>query len=160
MRVAKKNPSHVRPEPADARCMWILRLVRVLMMQPMRGDPEDRPTFESQCAADGQEILKRLVGLEAAMGVQPMVPHADAPATGDPVEHDGRDQIGPGESEKCRNGLDMEPDENETRQDVQLAVPGLGLGGDRCDYVGHARSSWRMFYLTYRSARDSTVRLP
>ena len=60
LRFAEENPAHVRPEAADARRVRIERLVGVLMVQAVRGDPEDRPAFERQRAADREEILEQL----------------------------------------------------------------------------------------------------
>ena len=48
----------------------------------MRGDPEDGPALQRECAAHGQEVLEPLVGLETPMRVQPVVAHADAQAHG------------------------------------------------------------------------------
>src|ERR1019366_8464893 len=41
-----ENPTHVRPKAAIARGMRIARLVGELMMDTMRGHPEDRATFQ------------------------------------------------------------------------------------------------------------------
>jgi hypothetical protein len=59
VRVAEDNPADVRPERVDARRMRIERFVRVLMVLPMDGHPEDRSALERQRAADGQEIFKQ-----------------------------------------------------------------------------------------------------
>ena len=60
VRFAEENPADVRPEAADARRVRIERLVRVLMVLAVGGDPEDRPALERQRAADRQEILEQL----------------------------------------------------------------------------------------------------
>src|ERR1017187_2687898 len=41
-----ENPTHVRPKAAIARGMRIARLVGELMMDAMRGHPEDRAAFQ------------------------------------------------------------------------------------------------------------------
>ena len=58
-RLAEEDPADVRPEAACARRVRIGVLVGMLMVDAMRGDPEDRPAFERQRAADGEEILER-----------------------------------------------------------------------------------------------------
>jgi hypothetical protein len=40
MRLAEEHPAHVRPEAADARRVRILRLIGMLVVQAVRGDPE------------------------------------------------------------------------------------------------------------------------
>ena len=59
LRLAEDDPADVRPEPADARRVRVVRLVGVLMVQAVGGDPEDRSAFERQRAADRQEVFER-----------------------------------------------------------------------------------------------------
>ena len=82
--------------------MRIAFLVGVLVMHAVRGDPEDRPALERQRAADREEVLERLRGLEAAVRVQPVVAEADAEADRHPVQHERDDQIRPAEEEPER----------------------------------------------------------
>ena len=65
-------------------------MVRMLMVNAMRGDPEDRPAFERERAADGQEVLDPLRRLVAAMRQQAVVAHADAERAGDPPQDEHR----------------------------------------------------------------------
>ena len=55
---AEENPAHVRPPGAIAGRMRIAGLIGFLMMDAMRGDPENGSAFERQRAADGEEIFQ------------------------------------------------------------------------------------------------------
>ena len=94
-----KNPTHVRPEAAVARGVRIARLVGQLMMNAMRGHPEDRTAFQRQRGADGQNIFQPLGALVAAMGQQTVITHADAQAARNPVHNHANNQRLPTEHE-------------------------------------------------------------
>src|ERR1700730_17736257 len=87
-RPAGHNPSHVGPKPAIIRRMWIAFFVRILMVHAMRGDPENRPAFECQRAAGGQEILNPFRRFESAMREQAMITHADAETSRNPPQEE------------------------------------------------------------------------
>src|SRR5580658_2878507 len=76
--LAGKDPSHVRPETAVARRVRIARLVGELMMDPMRGYPENRSAFQRQRSANREEIFQPLGTFVTAMRQQPVITHADA----------------------------------------------------------------------------------
>src|SRR6185312_11509863 len=73
-----EDPAGVCPPRAVVRCVWIAFVVRVLMMDAMCGDPEDRSTFERHRAAHGDEVFHPWKSFVAAMCQQAMVGHADA----------------------------------------------------------------------------------
>jgi hypothetical protein len=54
--------------------MRILVLIGVLVMQAVRGDPENRAALERQRAADGEEVFEQLMGLETAVRVERWYP--------------------------------------------------------------------------------------
>ena len=58
-----------------------------LVMQAMRGHPEDRSAFERERAAECEEVLDPLGRAIAAMGEQAMVAHTDAHIDGHNPEH-------------------------------------------------------------------------
>jgi hypothetical protein len=131
MRLAEENPPDMGPECADAGRVRVERLVRVLVMLAMGGHPEDRPALERQRTADCQEIFEQPGRLEPAVGVQPVIPHADAQADGHPVEDRGRDQMRPGEGEERGDRLNVEPYQHEAGQPAQLGITGRsGQGND------------------------------
>src|ERR1035438_9445780 len=81
-RLAAQDPSHVRPPLAVERGVRIAVFVRELVMNAMRGYPENRAAFERQGRAPGEEVLHPLGRFVTAMGEQAMVAHADAEAAG------------------------------------------------------------------------------
>ena len=88
--LAAENPAGVRPPRAFARRVRIAFAIRVLVMDAMRRDPEDRPAFERQRAAPREDVLDPLVGLVAPVGQQPVIAHADAEHAGDAVQDERR----------------------------------------------------------------------
>ncbi len=70
----------MRPEAAIARGVRIARLVGDLVMDAMRGHPENRAAFKRQRGTNGQEVFDPLRVLEAAMRQQPVIAHANAQA--------------------------------------------------------------------------------
>ncbi len=107
-RLAHEDPAHVRPEGALARRVRIAVVVRVLVVDAVRGHPEDRAALERERAADRQEVLDPLVGLVAAVRQQAVVGHADAEAAGD-EPHDDRGEDGAEvDVEERGDGADVE----------------------------------------------------
>ena len=107
-RLAGEDPPHVRPERALARRMRVAVLVRVLMMNAMSGDPEDRSAFERQRAAGGQEVLDPFRCLVAAMREEAVIAHADPKRTGNDPESDGRENGAGIDNEEGGHGADVE----------------------------------------------------
>src|SRR5450756_1158827 len=132
MSLAEEHPTHVRPEPADARRVRILWLVGVLMVQAVRGNPEHRTTLERERAADREEVVEQLERLESTVRVEPVVSHADTQPDGHPVQRHGDEEIGPAEGKQRGDSLNVEPDQNDAGQDAQFAVARRGgrLGRD------------------------------
>src|SRR5204863_419438 len=116
----------MRPEPADAGRVRIVFHVRVLVVQPVRGDPENRTALEGQGAAERETILEPFVRLEPAMRVKAVVTHADPEPGRNAVQGDGSREIRPAEGPERRNGLDVKPDQDDAGQDAQLAISGCG----------------------------------
>ena len=94
--LAGEDPAHVRPAGAFARRVRIAFVVGVLMMDAVRGDPEDRSALERQRAAEGQEVLDPLVAScsrGASAGGDSAMPMPSMPR--DDVEHEGGEQWRP-----------------------------------------------------------------
>ena len=114
-----QDPSHVRPPRALARRVRIAFLIRVLVMDAMGRDPEDRPAFERERGAPGQQVLNPLVGLVTAVGQQPVIGHPDAEHAGDDIEDEsGEDRAGVDEEER-RDGPDVKAGHRRRRNPVQ-----------------------------------------
>jgi hypothetical protein len=80
---------------------------RVGMMNAMVGAPGNRPSFQSERAAQSQKVFDRFRGFEPAMGEQAMIANADAQAAGEPPQKDGDSERGPTEVEKGYDRADM-----------------------------------------------------
>ena len=70
--------------------MRIAFFVGVLVMDAMRGDPEDGSAFQSERAAKGEEIFHPVGSLVAAMSEQAVIAHADTEASGGAIKNDGQ----------------------------------------------------------------------
>ena len=105
--LAGHDPAHVRPEGALARRVRIAVVIRVLMMDAVRGHPEDRPALERERAAGGEEVLHPLGRLVSAVRQQAVVAHADAPAARDVPEEGGGGDRAPVEVEERGDGTDV-----------------------------------------------------
>src|SRR5579863_501589 len=81
-----QNPAHVRPPLAVDGRMRIAFVVGILMMNAMRGYPENRSAFKSQSCARSEDIFHPLRSSVTAMGEQPMVAHTDAQASRNPPQ--------------------------------------------------------------------------
>ena len=92
------------------------------MMDSMGGDPENRPAFEGERAAEREEVLDPLGGLVAAMREQAVVAHADAQRAGDIPHDDGGE-----------DGASIDEEKRRQRPDVER---GHGDGGDPVDALG------------------------
>src|SRR5580698_7102975 len=121
-RFAAQNPSHVCPPATLSRCMWVASFVGELVMDTMRGYPEDRSAFKRKRATYRQKIFDPLGGLEAAMRQQPVVAHADSHIDGEHVQHRCGQYRFPGEEEECRNGSDVERNHKSGSDPAQLAA--------------------------------------
>src|SRR5690349_6582502 len=113
-----ENPAHVGPQAAIARRVWIAFLVRILMMDAMRGHPGDGTALECQSSADGQKIFHPLGGLVPAVREQAMVAHADAQASRDPPKNDGQSEGLPGEEKQRCDRADVKGQHERGRRPI------------------------------------------
>src|SRR5437870_5121262 len=101
---AAQDPTDMCPPAAIARRMRIACAVCMRVMDPMRGNPLDRATFEGQRPASHQEIFHQLWHLVTTMSNQPVKAHADTQTAGDPVENDCTDYRGPTPEKESYDG--------------------------------------------------------
>src|SRR5579864_6976052 len=78
------------------------------MMDAVRCYPTDRPAFESQSAANGQEILNPFGGLIAAVCEKTVISHSDAEAPGDPPKESRQQERFPRKEKQRRDGAEVE----------------------------------------------------
>lgn len=110
-RLARHDPTNVRPQTTVAGRMWIAFLVGVLVMNAVRGDPEYRSTFKSQGSAQRKKIFHPLWSFVAAMRQQTVVAHADTEASGDPPQNERQQQRFPTKHEERSQRSDMEEEQ-------------------------------------------------
>src|SRR5271165_48964 len=79
---AAHDPAHVSPPSAFGRRVRVTLVIGKLVMNAVRGHPEDRAALERQGRADGHEIFDPLGCLVAAMSQQAVVAHSDAEVRG------------------------------------------------------------------------------
>src|SRR6266446_299060 len=102
--------------------MRIAILIRILMMNAVRGHPENWSAFESERGADSQKILHPLRRLVAAVREQAMIAHADAQAPRHPPQEHGDEQCLPREEEKRRHSADVKRRHERRRHPIYFAV--------------------------------------
>ena len=105
--LAAQDPARMGPPGAFAGCVRIAFTVRVLMMDAMGGHPEDRPAFERERAAPGQDVLDGFAGLVAPVREQSVITHADAQHPGDTVQEGCRGHRSRIDEEQCGDRADV-----------------------------------------------------
>ena len=102
---AAQDPAHVRPQAAVTRRMWIAVAIRVRVMNAMRGGPFNWTTLQCQRTTQHENIFKLFGVFIAAVGYEPVVTHADAETTGNPVEDNGtNDRLPVPHEQSCNRG--------------------------------------------------------
>ena len=83
---AAENPSHVRPPFSIERSVGIAFLIRFLMVNAVRSDPEDRTTLKRQGCTCSQYVLNPFWRPISAVREQAVIAHADSQAAGNPPQ--------------------------------------------------------------------------
>ena len=94
------------------------------MVDAMHGNPENRAAFESQRAANGEEIFQPDRAFVSPMRMQPVVSHADSEAGGDPIKEDRDPETAPTEHEQRRDCADVKKAHRDRRRPVQTVAAG------------------------------------
>ena len=134
--LAHQNPAHVRPPFAVHRRMRIAFFVGMLVMDAVRGYPEDRAALERERGANGQKIFDPFRNFIAAMREQAVIAHADAEAAGNPPEKNGDEQRLPGKEKQRGDCSDVE-------RPMKLAVTQL-ISLSVFDFFFKTSSDWVM----------------
>ena len=108
----------------STRRMRIAFFVRMLMMDAVRGHPENRAAFQRERGANGQKIFDPLRSLVAAMRQQPVIAHADSQAAGNPVQKQRDEKSLPGEEEQRGDGADVKQHHESGRYPVDFVACG------------------------------------
>jgi hypothetical protein len=108
----------MRPPDAIAGRVWIAFMIGFLMMDAVCGYPGNRPTFQSESAANGKRVIKPDRRLEGSVRMQPMVTQADPQPCCGPIERHGYEKQFPGKEEESRNGAGMENHQGDGREPI------------------------------------------
>ena len=92
----------MRPAKPSRGTVGVLRTVREGMMDPMRRDPFDGAALKRKHATEGQDVLKPLGHLEAAMGEQAVEAQGNAQQPGDPLQSEKHPKGAPGERKRSQ----------------------------------------------------------
>jgi hypothetical protein len=139
----------MRPPRAIVRRMWIAFLIRILVVNAMRSDPEDRSALKRHCAASCQEILEPAWHSVTTMCQQPVVSHTDAHINRKEVHDRRNDEVLPREEEQGRDRTDMESPHEDASDPVnaafligtahaQVLLQALACLADGCESIGLA----------------------
>src|SRR5581483_5081887 len=120
--LAGQDPAHVRPPLAVNRRGGVAFVIGELMMNAVRGDPEDRSTFKRTRGAGGQEIFDPFRSFVAPMRQQAVVAHPDAEASGNPPQERCERKRLPTEEEQSCDSADMKQHHEAGSGPIYLAV--------------------------------------
>src|ERR1700733_3825335 len=129
------------PPSAIMGRMRVSLVVAKLVMNTVRGHPEDGSAFQGERAADGQEILQPLGRAVAAMREQPMVAHADAHVDAEYPEPDEAEESLPGKHEESGHGEHMKGHHEAGSHPVGLV--GLGFAAQNRHLIELFRGACR-----------------
>src|ERR1700728_3530688 len=102
--------------------MRIAGSIGFLVMNAMRGYPENRAAFKRECAANGKQILKSPWHLVRPVRVQPMVAHADAQPGGKPEQEKRDSQVRPTEHEEGGDGPHVQNHQHDNGWPIQSLI--------------------------------------
>src|SRR6516225_2190178 len=94
--------------------MRIALLVRVLVMNAMRGNPGNRTALQGKGAAGREDVLDPLGGLIPPVSEKTVIAHANAEASRNPPHKNGKDECFPGEKKDGREGTHMQAQHNQS----------------------------------------------
>jgi hypothetical protein len=119
---AQNEPADMCPPRTFFGCVRIAWMVTVLVVYPMHGNPEDRPAFESECAADREQIFHPLRRLKAAMRQQPMVANTDSEVDGKHPQNYCNGKPLPAKAEQRSHSAHVEDCDKDRRNPVDAAL--------------------------------------
>jgi hypothetical protein len=119
---AGENPACVGPPGTVVRSVRIAFLIGVLMMNAVRGDPEDWPALQGEATAHGDEVLDPPRSTIAAVCEQAMIGHADADIDGEKVSDAEGSEIFPRKEEQSGDGSDVKGTHGDRGDPVDAAL--------------------------------------
>ena len=130
--LAHEDPAHMRPERALTRRVRIAVLIRLLVMDAMRRDPEDRSPLERERAADREKVLDELGRPVAAVREQPVIRHSDAEHAACVVENQCGEHRAVVDIEERGYSSDMKAGHRDGRNPVQAMLMFAPIHKHRC----------------------------
>ena len=121
-RLARQDPAHMRPPRTIDRRMWVTFLVRVLVMDAMRGYPKNRPALKRESRTDGEKVFHPFRSFVATMREQAVIAHSDAEASGDPPQESRNQECLPRKEKKCSNCTYVKSGHKESCDPIHLFV--------------------------------------
>src|SRR5262245_27395573 len=131
------------PDRPLTRRVRIAFLIGFLMVDAMRGDPEDRPAFERERAADGEEVLDGLWRSITAMCQQPVIRHADAKHARRVIQNECSEHRPVIDIKECGYGSNVEARHRDGRNPVQAMLMFAPIHKHRCRHW-RSKSSWEL----------------
>src|SRR5579875_592696 len=119
---AGEDPAGMRPPRAIMRGVRVAFVVGVLMMDAVRGDPEDGTALKRHGAAGAEEVFEPLGDAVAAVREQAVVAHADAHVDGEEVHDDAGGEVLPAEEEQGGDGANVEHAHEDAGDPVDAAL--------------------------------------
>src|SRR5262245_7406230 len=120
--LAGQDPAGMGPPGALARRMRIAFVIGMLVMDAMRGYPENGPPFERERATPRQDVLDPFVRLISTVGKQPVITHTDAQHASDDVKNQRREDGASIDEEKCGESADVKARHRSRRHRVHAGL--------------------------------------
>ena len=125
--VSGKDPAHMRPPCAVTGRVRVTRFVRFLVMDAVRGNPENGTALECHGSTKGEKVFKPLWHHVGAVSMQAVVAQPDAPTDGAIIHNGSRDQGSLGDIEKGRDGPNMQGTKDDDVHPIRLRVLKINL---------------------------------
>src|ERR1700721_4161184 len=140
---AGENPARVGPPGTVARSMRVTFVIGVLMMNAVRGDPEDWSALQGEATAHGDEVLDPPRSTVAAVGEQAVIGHADADIDGEKVSDAEGGGFFPREEEQSGDGSDGQGTHGDGGDPVDAALLVLAAHAEVLfDLLGDFGDGW------------------
>src|SRR5271156_4564279 len=91
-------------------------------MNSVRGDPENRASFERKCGEDGKRVFEPLGNLVAAVREKPVIAHSDSQTGRHPPQNYSDKKRLPGEEKQRHDSAHVEYRHKRSRDPVDFVV--------------------------------------
>ena len=143
--VLKHQPTEVSPEERDQGAVRIGLMVRVLMMDPVHGDPTSWSVLHRADAEQGQGVFEPLRCVHPSVGQESMVTDVDPQGSEDIEPEDAQSQTGPTEEPRDKRQAGQQVDQRYRNRIPPTDLDGLhGRFGprERLARIGRQNLRW------------------